>query len=364
MHPLAEMFGNRLRKNLRRLQPWARQRGVALYRLYDRDIPEVGLAVDRYQDRLHVAEYHKAAFTYGPDGEELTDDPLDDASPHDAADAEAPDPRHDHAGFLRDVLQVLASECKVPAPEIYLKQRQRQRGAAQYQRLAESGHEIAVPEDGLRFLVNLQDYLDTGLFLDHRDTRRLVGTLARGQRVLNLFSYTGSFTVYAGRGGAASTTSVDLSRTYLEWAARNLRKNDLNGREHALVYGDARLFLAAGPPGDHDLIVLDPPTFSNSKRMDGVLDIQRDHAALLRGALRRLSRDGVLLFSSNFRRLRFLDGDPAQLPGARVTEISEHTVPFDFKDRRVHRCWLVQHQRAATSASEIVHLLYSRPSHA
>lgn len=315
--PSVEMFENRLRKNLRRLRPWAAREGVVAYRVYDRDIPEIGLNVDYYDGQVHAAEYARRA-------------PTSEAA---------------HAAWLDEVQTAISDALEVPRRDVFLKRRERQRGAAQYERLGASGAERPIKEGGHRFLVNLTDYLDTGLFLDHRETRRRVGERSRGQEVLNLFGYTGSFSVYAAGGGAIRTVTVDLSNTYLSWAGRNLALNGFSSQRNELVRADARGYLAeaARDPrqrGRYGIIVLDPPTFSNSKRMDGVLDIARDHPMLLRDALQLLRRDGMLFFSSNFRGLQ-LAAD--QVPGARFLEITDQTIPHDFHDRRVHRCWQVEH---------------------
>jgi 23S rRNA (guanine2445-N2)-methyltransferase / 23S rRNA (guanine2069-N7)-methyltransferase len=197
-----------------------------------------------------------------------------------------------------------------------------------------------VEEGGLRFLVNFTDYLDTGLFLDHRQTRARIRELARGKRYLNLFCYTGAATVYAAAGDAASTTSVDMSRTYIDWARRNLSINGFQGSEHALVQGDCLAWLADERAGRFDLIFLDPPTFSNSKRMEREFDVQRDHVQLIRDALKLLAPDGLLLFSNNFRKFR-LDGEA--LADLDVRDVSRSTIPKDFeRDPKAHRCYEIR----------------------
>lgn len=316
MHPQAQMFHNRLAKNAARLAPWVRRHEVHAYRLYDRDIPEVGLCVDFYDGQVLVAEFAR----------------------------KVPRPSQEEAAFQEGVRAAIAEVCQVAGEDLLFRRRERQHGSAQYQKLDERGHERAIREGGHRFLVNLHDYLDTGLFLDHRETRRLVQEMAAGQEVLNLFSYTGSFTVYAAAGGATGSLSVDMSRTYLAWAARNFSLNHLDTARHRLLRADATRFLAEarGDPAlrrRFGLIVLDPPTFSNSKKMAGVLDIGRDHPALLRDALALLRPGGTLLFSSNFRGLQLR---AEEVPGAAFTEISQRTLPPDFHDRRIHRSFLVR----------------------
>ncbi len=304
----AEIFGNRLRKMARHLRRWPK-RGVTCYRLYDRDIPEVPLAVDLYEGRLHIAEYDR---------------------PHDRTPAE-------HADWLDMLVRVAGKVLDIPRDDIHLKRRRRQRGSEQYERVSDTRSIHTVGEGGLAFEVNLSDYLDTGLFLDHRTTRDMVRQEADGKRMLNLFAYTGAFSVYAADGGAASTTTVDLSKTYLNWAQRNMTANGFTGPEHTFVRAGAMEFLADHAPGAHfDLAVIDPPTFSASKRTDDVFDIQRDYAALLAAAAGLMSPGGVIYFSTNFRRFKF---DPAALPGLDARDITAKTIGDDFRNKRIHRCW-------------------------
>ena len=303
-----EIFRNRLQKMARHLRRWP-ARGITCYRLYDHDIPEVPLVVDRYEDKLHVAEY---------------DQPTDR------------DPAA-HAEWLERMLRVAADVTGTPRADVFLKLRARQSGPAQYQRFADQGRFITVSEGGLKFLVNLSDYLDTGLFLDHRITRGMVRSLAAGKRFLNLFAYTGSFTVYAAAGGASETTTVDLSNTYLEWARRNMASNGFVGECHGFVRADAMAFLRDHPKRpSYDLAVVDPPTISKSKMAESVWDVQRHHAALLNSLLELMSPEGVVIFSTNFRKFRL---DESALRCAELREISVQTVPPDFHDRKIHRAW-------------------------
>jgi 23S rRNA (cytosine1962-C5)-methyltransferase len=307
----AEMFANRIGKNVRHLKKWAKNAGVECFRIYDRDIPELPFALDLYSDRAHLQEYSKPVMDVRAQRRWL-------AAMHEAA----------------------ARSLNLPLKSVALKQRHGQRPEEQYRKLAASAQDFVVREGGHRFIVNLTDHLDTGLFLDHRETRALVGTLARGRRVLNLFCYTGSFSVYAAKNQAAFTTSVDLSNTYLDWARRNFELNGLEFGRNRLLQADVVRFLEEerASKDRYDLIVLDPPSFSNSKRMQGVLDVQRDHVTLVRACLSLLATGGELLFSTNLRSFR-LDGDAlADVP---MAEISEQTVPPDFRNRRIHRCWRV-----------------------
>ena len=305
----AEALANRLRKNARHLARWARREDLEAYRLYDRDIPEFPYAIDRYGQWLHVQLFEGKR--------PLVDD---DIAAHVAA-----------MGAALDV-----------APQhIALKLRRRQRGTSQYEKLADDGPSFVVRERGHRFEVNLTRYLDSGLFLDHRDTRRMVADVAHGKRVLNLFAYTGSFTVYAACAGAAATVTVDMSHTYQDWTARNLALNGIDDfTRHRLVTDDVMSWLgnATYARERFDVIVLDPPSFSNSKRMQDSFDVQRDQAPLLAATLRLLAPGGVLYFSNNRQGFK-LDAEVARL--AHFEDISARTIPEDFKRRPPHRCWRV-----------------------
>lgn len=306
----AEQFANRLRKRARHLRRWPTRRAITCYRLYDRDIPEVPLAIDRYEDVLHIAEYVR---------------------PHDRTPAE-------HADWLDLMVKTASQVLEVPPKHVFVKRRTRQQGTGQYQRLANQKVTRIVQEGGLRFRINLSDYLDPGLFLDHRITRAWFRDAARDRRVLNLFAYTGSFSVYAAAGGAASTTTVDLLPTHLDWARENMLLNGYQeNRHHRFVRADARNYLASLPAGvTFDLAIVDPPTFSNSKRVPRDWDVQRDHVELLNQLSAHLAPGGTVYFSTNFRRFRL---DVASLDGLEAHEISRQTVPEDFQNRRIHRCW-------------------------
>jgi 23S rRNA (cytosine1962-C5)-methyltransferase len=341
------MFRNRLRKNLRRLLPWARQRGIEALRLYDHDIPEVRVVVDRYGDRVVVWEYARSK---SPEESER-----ESAEGSDSPDAPAPS-----GTYTDDVLEVVAELCEVSIDSLYVKLRQRQRGPLQYEKLDSVRQEFVVHEGGHRFLVNLSDYLDTGLFLDHRETRALVQRIARGKRVLNLFAYTGSFSVYAAAGGALRTVTMDLSNSYLDWASRNFAQNGMDPRQHVLLRAEVLSYLreprtVPGAAGPFDLIVLDPPTFSNSKKMEGTLDVLRDHPLLIEQAIGLLAPGGAILFSCNHRRFSLR---AAEAPSARFTDLSEKTLPRDFHNPLTHRCYLVTRQ---VDPPGIASLLVDRP---
>ncbi|CEA06396.1 23S rRNA m(2) methyltransferase [Pseudomonas saudimassiliensis] len=303
----AQMFANRLKKNLKTLGKWARQQDISCYRLYDADMPEFAVAIDLYGDWAHVQEY---------------------AAPSSISEEKA-------QARLQDVLVALPQVLGIPASQVVLKQRQRQTGKQQYQRMDRRGEFMTVTEGQVKLLVNLTDYLDTGLFLDHRPIRLRIADEARGKRFLNLFCYTASASVHAAVGGARKTTSVDLSKTYLDWARRNLSLNGLSDL-HQLVQDDVMKWLEQDR-GEYELIFIDPPTFSNSKRLDDVFDVQRDHVRLLDMAMARLAPGGVLYFSNNFRRFRL---DPALAEKYQVEDISAQTLDKDFqRNSRIHRTW-------------------------
>ena len=307
----AEAFVNRIKKNLRTVGRWAAREGIECYRLYDADLPEYAVAVDIYGGKVHVQEYAAPASI-------------------DATKA---------AARLKDVMTVLPHALERERADIVLKIRIRQKGKSQYPKFDDRGEFIEVREGDCRFLVNMTDHLDTGLFLDHRPTRAMLGRMARGKRFLNLFCYTGTATVHAALGGASATTSVDMSGTYLDWAQRNLDLNGIRGREHRLVRADCMEWIDACRD-KFDLVFLDPPTFSNSKRMEGTFDVQRDHVALLSAAARLLDRGGVLVFSCNRQKFKL---DEASLKGLAVEDISKKTIPPDFeRSPRVHQCWIIR----------------------
>ncbi len=319
--PGAQMFGNRLTKNLKRLGSWAERAGVSCYRLYDADMPEYAFAIDLYR-------------TAAPEPEQTWLYMQEYAAP---ADIE-PEAVIRRRG---EVLATLPGVTGVPPERIRARTRRKTRRGEQYGKLDEQARLHVVEEGGLRFQVNFDDYLDTGLFLDHRPIRARLRERSRGKRFLNLFAYTGAATVYAAAGGAVSTTSVDLSRTYLEWAERNLSLNRLAGPQHSVVQADCREWLRGADAAEqYDLIFLDPPTFSNSKRMQGVLDVGRDHPALLDACVRLLAPEGLIVFSTNAQRFRLEESLPERYD---VQDISAATLPPDFeRNPRIHRCFEVR----------------------
>ena len=311
-----QMIINRLKKNHKHLSRWANRNNIECYRLYDADLPEFSAAIDIYNDQVLVQEY------------------------------QAPSSIDIRKARLRFnfILQAVEQVLGVPKQQIVVKTRQQQKGLTQYEKQAEDGHEKVVHESGLNFIVNLQDYLDTGLFLDHRDTRRKIREWAKDKNFLNLFAYTGSVSVYAAAGGAASTTTVDMSNTYLRWAQKNFKINQLEtDNKHKFIKADCIKWLAQQsekPDQLFDLIFLDPPTFSNSKTMDDVFDVQKDYVVLIQSAIKLLNKNGKLLFSNNFRKFRL---DSNKLPELKMDNITQATMPEDFKrNSKIHQCWLIE----------------------
>jgi 23S rRNA G2069 N7-methylase RlmK/C1962 C5-methylase RlmI len=319
----AAMLGNRLKKRHRHLRKWARRSGTTAYRLYDRDIPEIPLVLDLYGDAngdaIAGALYER---------------------PYETGEAEA-------GRWLAAMEEAISRALDIPSDSIFLKERARQRGKAQYEKIRSRHEARDVMEGGLRFRVNLSDYLDTGLFLDHRKTRSLVRELSPGKRVLNLFCYTASFSVYAAAGGARSVDSVDLSNTYLDWAKTNFALNNLEALPVSpgvlcagtaplppcrLIRGDVLRFLGAASSLRWDLIILDPPAFSNSKKMAGALDLKRDHRSLIDRCLALLSPGGRLIFSANAKGLAL---NPEDFPGTPLEDMREALRDEDFVGKRI-----------------------------
>ena len=315
--PGAQMFANRLRKNLQRLDPWAEREHIDCFRVYDADMPEYAFAIDLYgreARHVYVQEY----------------------APPKSVDQEGARERR------REALAVLPEVLAVPTAQVHSRVRKPQKGAEQYEKRDSAAERHAIQEGGLKFWVNFRDYLDTGLFLDHRIMRSMLRAWSKDADFLNLFCYTGSATVYAAAGGARSTTGVDLSNTYLDWAHENLLLNGFRGDNHQLYRADCLAWLEEEEPrgARFDLIFLDPPTFSNSKRMEGVLDVQRDHVGMIRRSLKLLRAGGRLVFSTNYTRFK-LDGEA--LADLAIEDISAATIPKDFeRHARIHKCFVVR----------------------
>lgn len=349
MHDLGA-FINRLRKVYKQRRSWAARNGFEAYRLYDHDIPELRYIVDLYG--RHAVIYDRTRAQEGADRSAYDDaagegdEAFEGVPPEEGAEAFEATPSKPRAADTpaeTELIEQVAAGLGLEAANVHLKKRRRMPGSRQYQKLGASGATMAVREGEPRYLVNLVDYLDTGLFLDHRPLRLMFARTPHA-RLLNLFCYTGSVSVAAASAGA-HTTSVDLSSTYLEWARENFKLNELSLDRHRFVRADARTFLAEGPGGEplYDVIFLDPPTFSNSKRMKGSFDVQRDHGVLIDHALRFLAPGGTLYFSTN--RLRFqLDERFGRRKGIVVTDCTDSTIPEDFRDRKIHRCFRFVHE--------------------
>ena len=306
------MFRNRLEKVFRHLGKQAKRLHVSCYRLYDHDLPEFPFCIEVYEQNIYIAEYKRR---HGMSEEE-------------------------HDGWMEKTIAIICEILKVRNENIFLKLRQKKPGRlGQYQKTEEKKKEFIVEENGLKFIVNLSDYLDTGLFLDHRMTREKVKDETKEKEVLNLFSYTGSFSVYAAAGGAKEVVTVDLSKTYSDWAQRNMHLNGFSdSSKYTYIQADVLQYLRTLSENSFDLIILDPPTFSNSKRMKDILDIQRDHVALINDCLRLLSSGGKIYFSTNYRKFVL---DDKSLNSSRIEDITRQTTPFDFEGRITRFCFII-----------------------
>ena len=308
----ANMFRNRLTKVFRHVSRIAKKQDVSCYRIYDHDLPEFPLCIEKYEDWLYIAEYRRN---------------------HHMEDEE-------HAQWLEDCKLIIGEITGVSESRLVLRTRQRKSNRQdQYQKLDDEQQFMIVHEQGLRFKINLTDYLDTGLFLDHRITRNIVRQSSSGKKVLNLFCYTGSFSVYAAAGGASEVISVDLSKTYLKWAKENMELNELQDPvHHQYLHEDVIQYLPTLPKEYFDLVIMDPPTFSNSKRMEDFLDIQRDHPQLINNTLAAIKPGGILYFSTNFSRFEM---KTAELTDCTVKDITGQTTPFDFQGKLNRYCFRI-----------------------
>ncbi|WP_318410330.1 bifunctional 23S rRNA (guanine(2069)-N(7))-methyltransferase RlmK/23S rRNA (guanine(2445)-N(2))-methyltransferase RlmL [Photobacterium leiognathi] len=312
---VAPDFANRLKKNIAKLGKWAKREGIECYRIYDADIPNYNAAIDKYKDYIIIQEY---------------------AAPKSVSEELA-------RRRIMDILRATIEVTGVESNKVILKVRERQKGKSQYQKLSSAERHMVVEEYGVELKVNLYDYLDTGLFLDHRITRRMLGKMAPGKDFLNLFSYTGSATVHAAVGGAKTTTTVDMSNTYLRWAQENMELNNQVGSQHEFIQADCLQWLQE-VDDTFDLIFIDPPTFSNSKRMKQSFDIQRDHIMLMENLKRMLRPEGQIVFSNNKRHFK-MDLDKLNELGLHAKNISDKTLPMDFaKNKQIHNCWIITHK--------------------
>jgi 23S rRNA (cytosine1962-C5)-methyltransferase len=307
------MFRNRLEKVYRHLGKQAKRMGITCYRLYDHDQPEFPFCVEIYEQKIYVAEYKRR---HGMDEDE-------------------------HDEWMKRSIIVICEILKINDKNIFLKLRQKKPGRfGQYQKTGGKQSEFIVQENKLKFIVNLSDYLDTGLFLDHRVTREKIKEEAKNKKVLNLFSYTGSFSVYAVAGEANEIVTVDLSKTYLGWAQRNMKLNGFTDpSKYKFIHADVLQYLHTVPENYFDLVILDPPTFSNSKRMEDILDIQRDHSRLINDCLRILKPAGKIYFSTNYKRFVL---DTASIQSSVIKDITKQTTPFDFEGRINRICYLIE----------------------
>ena len=311
------MLINRLRKNQRLLGKWARQQNIECFRVYDRDLPEYAFAIDCYGEYVQMAEYQAPS----------------------EIDEEKVSARREQA--IAAVQEVLG----IARENIVLKSRERQRGAQQYEAQNQSKSFFVVKEGPAQLWINLKDYLDTGLFLDHRPIRQFIRENAKGKRFLNLFCYTGSASVQAALGGATSTLSIDLSNTYLDWARRNFLLNKIGGKNHRLKKADCIDYLNSKYE-KFDLIFLDPPTFSNSKSSSNVLDIQKDHGTLIRNAMNKLEREGLLIFSTNKLNFKL---DSESLKKFEIRDYTKSSLGKDFqRQKKIHQTWLISHKWSPT----------------
>lgn len=304
-------LGNRVRKIYRHLRKWAKRTGTDCFRLYDKEIGEYPLAIDFYAGRFCVHYFSPAR--------EIEEPPQE---------------------LIDETTKVLTSIFNVTPDAIYWRIRAKRKTTRQYEKIGESKEFFKVLEYGVKFLINLEDYLDTGLFLDHRETRHMVASYAKGKSLLNLFAYTCSFSVQAAASGATFTKSVDMSNTYTQWGRENFKLNGFSSKNHEIVCADCLKFLdeEIHSKAKYDLIVIDPPTISRSKKMDQLFDVQIDYIFLITKALKLLAQGGCIFFSTNSRRFTF---DVGLFPDCTILEISHKTLPPDFHDPKIHRCWKI-----------------------
>ncbi|MBK7761940.1 MAG: class I SAM-dependent methyltransferase [Bacteroidetes bacterium] len=301
---------NRIKKNLKQLKPYLKKHDLSCYRIFDWDMPEYPLCIDVYEDMVHVAEYK-------------TKHPLDEQS---------------YQTWIETCRLTIQEVFTLNDDKIFIKHRERQKGNKQYEKFSEEKQMHIVHENNLKFLVNMSDYLDTGLFLDHRITRKKFKEESKDKHVLNLFAYTGAFSVYAAAGGAMKITTVDLSNTYLQWAQDNFKLNDFSISNHEFLKADVKEWIKTGKDEQYDLVILDPPTVSKSKMSRSNFDIQSDHPELIHHVLRQMKKGGILYFSNNFREFQF---NTKRIQAASITDISEETIPEDFRNKKIHACWKI-----------------------
>ncbi|HLX90951.1 MAG TPA: class I SAM-dependent methyltransferase [Puia sp.] len=308
-----KMFRNRLLKVYRHLSRVARKQHASCYRIYDHDIPEFPFCVEIYEGRIYMAEYRRRFRT---------------------GEAE-------HEAWIQESMEIISTITGIEIENIFIKERRRKSGRQdQYERLDDQKNHFVVEESGLKFRVNLSDYLDTGLFLDHRETRKLIRSESEKKNVLNLFSYTGAFSVYAAAGGASAVTSVDLSNTYLDWSAENFHLNGLDGSgNYKFVRADVKQYLLKPQEPVYDVVIMDPPTFSNSKKMKDFLDIQSDHSTLINLAINLMKPGASLFFSTNFKKFVL---NTVGIRASKISDITKATTAFDFQNKFSRFCYRIQ----------------------
>ena len=310
-----DMFNNRLLKNYKHRSKQAKRQNITCWRLYDHDLPEFPICIELYEDYIYIAEYNRR---------------------HGMSD-------EDHDAWLIGCKNIISEMTQVPLEKMYLRVRKRmshREGQYEKEEAVVASKIITVQEEGLKFMVNLTDYLDTGLFLDHRITRKMFSEISKDKNVLNLFSYTSSFSVYAANAGAATVTSVDLSKTYLKWSEDNFALNQLkNNNTYHFVHADVKQYLKTLPANYFDLVIMDPPTFSNSKRMKDILDIQRDHVILINDMLKAMKPGGILFFSTNYTQFII---DTESIKSKLIKDITKATTPFDFEGRLKRWCYKIE----------------------
>lgn len=311
-NPKLEMFYNRLLKVYKHRHKQAKRMNISCYRVYDHDLPEFPFAIEFYEDRIYLAEYLRR---------------------HGMTDEE-------HDAWLDTCIDVISEITGIKKEYVFVRQRKKMSHRdEQYEKIDSKKEFFTVEENGLKFLVNLTDYLDTGLFLDHRTTRQMAREIASGKRVLNLFCYTGSFSVYTAAGGAATVTSVDLSKTYLNWAEDHMVINRFKDKDkYFFVHADVKQYLKTLKPESFDLVIMDPPTFSNSKRMKDFLDIQRDHVELINDVLAAMTKGGTLFFSTNFTKFILAT---EEIKATEIKDITKATTPFDFEGKLKRWCYRI-----------------------
>jgi 23S rRNA (cytosine1962-C5)-methyltransferase len=314
MNEKFQMFYNRLLKVYKHKSKQAKRLNVSCYRIYDHDLPEFPFAIELYEDKIYVAEYRRR---HGMNDEE-------------------------HEEWLQQSFKIISEVLNIPVENIYSRERKRlsHRESQQYEKQNFAQQFLTIQENGLKFLINLTDYLDTGLFLDHRTTREMVRKESKNKNVLNLFCYTGSFSVYAAAGEATTVTSVDLSKTYLEWAKDNFAINQFKDeKKYFFIHADVLDYLKTLKPNSFDLIIIDPPTFSNSKRMKDFFDVQKDHVTIINDALFALSQNGSIYFSTNYSKFIL---DEASIKASSIQNITKATTPFDFQGKLKRFCFAIK----------------------